>query len=126
MIPSNTYSRPPLALLVLFSAGVLLPFTTRLHNICLPQTAAAELIPLAGLLVLLLSAVFRRGGSRPAQTDGRGLPRPYNLARTPLLKPLLACLAVLLLTGLLAEFHYAAAEQVFTTKAPRHQVRPET
>ena len=99
-------------LLVLFAAGVLWPFTTALHNICLPQVAAAEILPLAGLLVLLLGAVFRRGGSRPAQTDGRGLPRPYNLARTPLLKPLLACLAVLLLTGLLAEFRYAAAEHL--------------
>jgi hypothetical protein len=71
-----------------------LPFTTSLHNICLPQTAAAELIPLAGLLGLLLVATFTG---------------ELRLARTPLLKPLLACLAVLLLTGLLAEFRYAAA-----------------
>ena len=111
MVPSHTHSRWLLALLVLFPAGILLPFTTSLHNICLPQRAAAELIPLAGLLLLLLGAVF----------SGE-----LRLARTPLLKPLLACLAVLFLTGLLAEFRYAAAEHIFTTKAPRHQVRPET
>jgi hypothetical protein len=109
--PRPLFSRCLLWLLVLFAAGVLLPFTTSLHNICLSQTAATEIRPLAGLLGLLLGAIFAG---------------ELRLARTPLLKPLLACLAVLLLTSLLAEFRYAAAEHIFTTKAPRHQVRPET
>jgi hypothetical protein len=96
-IGSGTAGRLVFWLLVLFAAGVLWPFTTALHNICLPQAAAAELLPLAGLLLLLLGAVFAG---------------ELRLARTPLLRPLLACLAVLLLTGLLAEFRYAAAEHL--------------
>jgi len=82
-------------LLCLLVVGLVLPFTTELHNICLPQTAASEIIPLAGLLVLILGAVY----------SGR-----LRLVRTPLLVPLGVFLTVMLFSALLATWKYSAIE----------------
>jgi len=88
-------SRAVFWLLVLLAAGLLLPFTTALHNICLPQTAASELVPLAGILFLILGAAHAG---------------EIRLVRMPLLLPLGAFLAVCLLSTLLAPLKYAAVE----------------